>query len=95
MRIFLEIECVKKENGLVTEIYGLVAPNSSDKQPTKERLKAIYAVKVWQIYYKPKGEKENLIRYPTHQHTVCFVMQDPENPSKNYLDRFPECKQEN
>lgn len=83
---FTKIECVEKTGTLVTTIYGTIAPQSSDELPRKGMFKAIEQAS------GPAWYKEELIQFLTLNNTKCFYIPDPDQPQKNLLDRFPECK---
>lgn len=90
MVLFTEIECVQKDGTLIVEIYGTIAPQSSDGQPTKARLRAIKEAKGPIEYIFPDGKKK-FIQFFTTKGTKCFFLEG-DTPEKNHLEQFPECE---
>lgn len=96
MILLLQINCIKRDGNFVTEITGLVAPQSSDKQPESRTLRAIdqpFDIR-WR---RPNvGDAQISIGETIKQHTQIkikyFLVPDPSNPSKNLLENLPLCK---
>ena len=92
MVTFTKIECVEKTDDLITGIYGTIAPQSSDSQPTKGRIRAIDEAKGPVFYKDPNTAKELIIEFRAGNNgTKNFFIPHPDNPGNNFLATFPEC----
>ena len=89
MALFTEIKCVKKNGPLIVQIYGTVAPSSSDGVPTEGTIRATDDTQGVNEYLFPDGRRK-LIRYITMNETNCFFLEGDEI-GKNFLEAFPEC----
>ncbi len=91
----IKIDCVKKENNLITEVFGAIA-NPTDGKPVQKLFKAVdRPIDLW--FRFPNGKEEifliqTYLENNTRKKIVHFIIMDPEKRGKNYLERFPACK---
>lgn len=94
MVTFIQIECVQKTSGLVTGIYGTIAPQSSDGVPTKGLLQAKDEARGPVFYKMSRTGKELLMEFRGGKDGVkCFFLPYPDKKPGNFLDSFPECEE--
>ena len=85
---FREITCVQKTGTLITGIYGIIAPQSSDGLAEHGGFRANDEVR------GPAWYKQELIQFLTLDNTKCFYIPDPDHPQRNLLDTFPTCDEQ-